>query len=127
MSQEIHRAVVPETVPLQHAVLCVDCELVTASHTDQCPVCGGHSLLNLAGIVGGTLVDYKDHEFHQRHPFLFDLNISIQMPNVEAAELSAVVENISQLIAPQLGHRRASLHINVDPVSRRIPIALKAA
>jgi hypothetical protein len=127
MPREFANPVTPETVPLQHAVLCVDCELVTASHTDQCPVCGGHSLLSLAGIVGGSLVDYKDREFHQRNPFLFDLNITIEMPNLEGPELSAVIENISHVIAPQLGHRRASLHINVEPVSKRIPITLKAA
>jgi hypothetical protein len=127
MPQEIHLAVTPETVPLQHAVLCVDCELVTASHTDHCPVCGGHSLLSLAGIVGGSLVDYKDHDFHQRHPFLFDLNITIDMPQMEAAELSATIEGISHLLAPHLGHRRGSLHINVEPINNRVPTKLKAA
>lgn len=127
MTRPFENPASPETVRLQDAVLCVDCELITTSHSDQCPVCGGHSLLCLAGVVGGTLVDYKDHEFHQRHPFQFDLNLTLEMPNLEAAELSAVIENISHVIAPQLGRRRASLHINVEPVSKRLPLALKAA
>jgi hypothetical protein len=127
MTREIRNPSAPETVPLQHAVLCTDCELVTSSHCDQCPVCGGHSLLSLAGMIGGRLVDYKHTRFHRQQLFLFDLRITIDMPQMDGGELSAAIEAISKLVAPKLGRNRASLHINVEPISSSVPVQLKAA
>ncbi|HEV2273588.1 MAG TPA: hypothetical protein VGR96_05450 [Acidobacteriaceae bacterium] len=43
------------SLPVSCAVLCVDCERITVSYNDGCPVCGGRSLLNVAQILGGTL------------------------------------------------------------------------
>ena len=43
------------SLPLSCAVLCVDCDRITISYHDGCPVCGGKSLLNMAQILGGTL------------------------------------------------------------------------
>lgn len=42
-------------VPLQSAVLCVDCEVITESHEGQCRICGGHALLSLDRVLGGPL------------------------------------------------------------------------
>lgn len=43
------------SLPVSCAVLCVDCERITVSYNDACPVCGSRSLLNVAQILGGTL------------------------------------------------------------------------
>lgn len=127
MSYEVGNPIDPETVPLQNAVLCVDCELVTSSRSNECPVCGGRSLLGLGAIIGGTLVDYKETRLHQQQLFLFDLHISIDMTQMEGEELSAVIEGISRLLGPKLGRNRAALHVNVEPVSTSAPVKLKAA
>jgi len=42
-------------VPLQAAVLCADCEVITDSHQGQCRICGGHALLSLNRVLGGSL------------------------------------------------------------------------
>ncbi|HVP43384.1 MAG TPA: hypothetical protein VMS96_08115 [Terriglobales bacterium] len=42
-------------VPLQGAVLCADCEIITESHSGRCRVCGGGALLSLARVLGGPL------------------------------------------------------------------------
>ena len=42
-------------VPLQNAVLCAECDVVSDSPHDTCLVCGSHSLLNVARIFGGNL------------------------------------------------------------------------
>lgn len=42
-------------IPLQQAVLCADCETISASRRDICAGCGGTSLVNLARLLGGTL------------------------------------------------------------------------
>ena len=125
MTHEIEFPLAPESVPLQNAVLCVDCELITSSISDKCPICGGHSLLGIASIIGGTLVEY--HESRIQQLLLFNLDVSINMTEMEAGELSTAIEGLSRVVAPKLGRNRASLHVNVEPVSRSAPVILKAA
>jgi hypothetical protein len=43
------------SVCLQNAVFCTDCEVISDSPHDTCRVCGSHSLLSLSRILGGTL------------------------------------------------------------------------
>jgi hypothetical protein len=42
-------------VPLQNAVLCAECEVVSDSPHDRCLVCGSPSLFNISRMLGGTL------------------------------------------------------------------------
>ncbi|HXW90978.1 MAG TPA: hypothetical protein VEK33_10575 [Terriglobales bacterium] len=42
-------------VPLQNAVLCAECDVVSDSPHDTCLVCGSHSLFNIAHVFGGKL------------------------------------------------------------------------
>lgn len=42
-------------VPLQHAVLCAECDVVSDSPHDVCMVCGSRSLFNIARVFGGGL------------------------------------------------------------------------
>ncbi len=46
---------VVNAVALQNAVLCAECDVVSDSPHDTCLVCGGHSLFNIARILGGKL------------------------------------------------------------------------
>jgi len=49
------RARVLNAVPLQNAVLCAECDVVSDSPHDVCLVCGSHSLFNVARVFGGNL------------------------------------------------------------------------
>jgi hypothetical protein len=42
-------------VPLQNAVLCAECDVVSDSPHDVCLVCGSRSLFNIARLFGGRL------------------------------------------------------------------------
>ncbi len=42
-------------VPLQNAVLCAECDVVSDSPHDVCMVCGSRSLFNISRIFGGRL------------------------------------------------------------------------
>jgi hypothetical protein len=42
-------------VPLENAVLCGECDVVSDSPHDVCLVCGSHSLFNIARVFGGKL------------------------------------------------------------------------
>jgi hypothetical protein len=43
------------TVPLQNAVLCAECDVVSDSPHDVCMVCGSRSLFSIARFFGGKL------------------------------------------------------------------------
>jgi hypothetical protein len=51
----LERTRVLNAVPLQNAVLCAECDVVSDSPYDVCMVCGSHSLFNVARIFGGIL------------------------------------------------------------------------
>jgi GAF domain-containing protein len=42
-------------VPLQAAVFCVQCELISQNNTPYCIACGSRAVLNLSRILGGSL------------------------------------------------------------------------
>ena len=111
-------------VPLQCAVLCVDCESVSNSQLDVCPVCGGHSLLSIARILGGTLFAEKA----KPAVVLFDMEISIHLKQVEGSDLTQTVKGITNAIQPSLSRGRASFHVNVEPAAEvGAPYELKVA
>jgi len=103
-------------VPLISAVLCVDCESVSDSRSDECPVCGSHSVLSVARLVGGTLTSQQARSAPKDGSVLFDLKITIDLQKLEAKELNIAVETLTGLIGPKLGRAGASFHINVEPV-----------
>ncbi len=104
-------------VPLQSAVLCVDCECVTDGRSDECLVCGSRSLLSIARIVGGTLLSEKATGPNpETHNVLYDLEITVALKLIGPKDLSATVEGIAALIGPRLGRGRACCHIKVDPI-----------
>jgi hypothetical protein len=49
------RSRVLNAVPLQNAVLCAECDVVSDSPHDICMVCGSRSLFNISRIFGGRL------------------------------------------------------------------------
>jgi hypothetical protein len=108
-----------DIVALPRAVLCVDCESISTSHTDECPVCSSRSLLSLAKMLGGSLLAHraKCREPQENSQMQFDVQVSIELQRVEPRELNTAVEGIAFLIGPTLGRGRASFHINVEPVA----------
>ena len=53
------RTRVLNAVPLQNAVLCADCDVVSDSPHDVCMVCGSRSLFNIARMFGGRLPEQQ--------------------------------------------------------------------
>lgn len=45
----------PDAVRLRDAVMCVNCEFITASRQGHCRVCGSRSLMNLSRLMGGVI------------------------------------------------------------------------
>lgn len=71
------RGRVLNAVPLQNAVLCAECDVVSDSPHDACLVCGSRSLLNISRMFGGNLpkerVSLQTSQVLQRTPREFVL------------------------------------------------------
>src|SRR5215469_14302557 len=51
----VPQARIPNAVALRNAVLCAECDIVSDSPHDICLVCGSHSLVNIARVLGSSL------------------------------------------------------------------------
>lgn len=108
-----------DAVPLQSAVLCMNCECVTGSSSEECLVCGSRSLFSLAKLLGGTQASsIANRPAKGAEIALLAVDIAIGVKQIEPAELSALVEGITDLIVPTLVQGQASFHINVAPADR---------
>lgn len=54
MSAAVRMFIPRNLIPLQQAVLCANCEVVSDSKNGHCVVCGSPSLLNLARVLDGS-------------------------------------------------------------------------
>ena len=49
------------TIRLQNAVFCAECEVISDSPHDVCDVCGSRSLVSLSRVLGGPLPEQRAH------------------------------------------------------------------
>ncbi len=94
----------------------MDCEIVSDSRLDHCPVCGSHSLLSLAKIIGGTHLSPEAPSFRTNQEMRFDVEITIGWKKLLTRELNGAIESIDRLIGPWLISGQASCHIDVAPL-----------
>ena len=100
---------------MQDAVLCVDCEMVSTSTSDACPVCGGRSLFSLFRILGGTLSNRKpEFKEDQTNALKYDLEITLKIKEMTARDLNDAVTSVNRMTMPGRGCILESFHINVD-------------
>jgi len=100
---------------MQNAVLCIDCEVVSASSNDQCPVCSSRSLFSLSRMLGGTLSDRKTEFREERGEAVkYDLEITLKLKEMSAKDLNDAIATINRLTTPTSGGLLESFHINVD-------------
>lgn len=102
-------------IPMHNAVLCIDCEVVSTSSNDRCPICSSHSLFSLSRMLGGTLSDRKTEFREERAEIMkYDLDITLRIKEMAARDLNDAIASINQLTMPGRGCRLESFHINVE-------------
>ena len=118
-----------DTVPLQRAVLCIECETVSRSPHDRCPICGSRSLFSLCRLLGGTLfTQTTDAPEEDGKATKYDLEISIKVSQMAGKRLNEALDSITNLVGPKLGGVWESFHINVESaVESRKDYVAKAA
>jgi hypothetical protein len=106
------------TVALDNAVFCVNCEMISNSQHDVCDVCGSRSLVALCRVLGGTI---RKRPLPVRLPpppmpksMKYHLELSIDAHDVCARDLNRAIEVASQL--SEAGGVIEHLHINVESV-----------
>ena len=111
-----------ELIPLENAVFCLDCEVVSSSRGDECPACKSRSLVVLTRLVGGSLNSSSIHGPGDR--VSFDITITIELPQMRPEDLNTALEGLTNVIGPRLARGGASFHVNVEPTaSRLLPVA----
>lgn len=107
-------------LPLWNAVFCLDCEVISNSQGDECPVCNGRSLVSLARVLGGSLFAHREQAFQERESKLFDVTITVDLQQMPAKDLTATLERLTSVIAPKLARDQAAFHVNVTPSASRL-------
>jgi len=109
-------------LPLWNAVFCLDCEVISNSRGDECPVCNGRSLVSLARILGGSLFAHRGHGSQEYGNGLFDITITIELQQMNAKDLTTTLERLTSVIGPKLARDHATFHINVRPAACRLKL-----
>lgn len=108
------------TIPLQTAVFCVECEIVSNSQHDVCTVCGSPSLVSLDRLLGGTI--RKDggrtSAKQPQETLKYNLELTVKVHAVPARELNHTIESITQLA--DVARNLECLHLNVESVEQPI-------
>ena len=108
--------------PLWNAIFCLDCEVISNSRGDECPVCNGRSLVSLARILGGSLFAHRERHSQDKENAFFDITITVELNQMYARDLTTTVERLSGMIAPQLARDQATFHISVNPSADRLKL-----
>lgn len=70
-------------------------------------------------MLGGSLFAHRAQQSHEEECALFDITITVELQEMDAKDLTAMLERISTVIAPKLARDRATFRINVKPTTDR--------
>ena len=103
------------SLPLWNAVFCLDCELISKGHRDECPACSGRSLVSLARILGGSLYAHREHHSREYGNEFFDITITVELQRMLVKDLTTTLERLTTVIGPKLARDQATFHVIVKP------------
>jgi hypothetical protein len=114
------------TVPLENAVFCVNCEMISNSMHDVCTVCGSPSLVGLFRILGGTLRERNGEVEKPPTTVKYHVELSVDAHNISARDLNHTIDLVTHL--SKAGGIVEHMHINVESVFEEVrPPLLRAA
>jgi hypothetical protein len=115
-----------EIISLERAVICLDCESISASSNDNCPACGGRSLASLAKLLRGSL--RKEHgRVTAIDAQLFDATLAIDLRQISAGGLGTVLDDLEHITGPRLAQGEVSIQMKVKPVAEKCLVVKRAA
>jgi len=99
---------------LGNAVICLDCEAISNTPSGECPACKNRSVVSLARMLGGSFLAHNVQRSHEGESVLFEVNITVELRQMHAKDLTTTIERLTNVIGPTLARGRASFHVNVD-------------
>ena len=106
-------------LPLWNAVFCLDCEVISNSPRDECPVCNSRSLVSLARILGGSLFAHREQLSQEGEYAIFDVTMTVELRQIDAKDLTTTVERLTSVIGAKLARDQAMFHVDVKPSPNR--------
>jgi hypothetical protein len=73
-------------------------------------------------MLGGSLLAHEAQHVQEWKGELFDITITIELPQMHGKDLSTTVERLTSVIGPKLARDRASFHINVKPAVDKLDL-----
>jgi len=122
MFSAIRRQREGQVLPLQQAVFCLDCETISNSPREECPLCRSRSLVNLARMLGGSLFRRERNRFPENRNISFDGTISVQMHDVNARDLNVTIDELTRLFSSGLDSGGMSFRVDVEPTCNLKPL-----
>jgi hypothetical protein len=103
-----------EVLHLWNAVICLDCEVISNTTGDECPACKNRSVVSLARMLGGSFLAHTVQRSHEGESVLFEVNITVELRQMHAKDLTTTIERLTNVIGPTLARGQASFRVNVD-------------
>jgi hypothetical protein len=104
-------------VPLPHAVLCVNCEIISNSPHDVCTICGSRSLTSVFRLLGGALRG----QTHSSGQAKYTVALTAKVQEIQATDLNVIFELLARL-----AEAGGVAHLNVEPVLETQPVSRAA-
>ena len=107
-------------LPLWNAVFCLDCEVISNSGGDKCPICNSRSLVSLARVLGCSLFAHREQLSQEGEPALFEITITVELRQLDAKDLTTTLERLTSVIGPKLAREQAMFHVDVKSSPDRL-------
>ena len=65
-------------------------------------------------MLGGSLLAHKVQRSHDCESVLYDVNITVELRQMHARDLTTTIEGLTNVIGSMLARGQASFHVNVD-------------
>ena len=71
--------------------------------------------MSLARMLGGSLLTHRAQQSQEGERGLFDITIAVELQQMNAQDLSTIVERLTSVIGTELARDQATFHISVKP------------
>jgi hypothetical protein len=66
-------------------------------------------------MLGGSLLTHRAQQSQEAERGLFDITIAVELQQMNAQDLSTIVERLTSVIGTELARDQATFHISVKP------------
>jgi len=76
--------------------------------------------VSLARILGGSLFAHREQLSQEGEHALFDITVTVELRQMDAKDLTTMLERLTSVIGPRLAREQAMFHVDVKPSPDRL-------